>query len=301
MEILSFNKLSNENKEDLYNFIISLDEYYNKSLEEMIKLFESEVFNYGENVFVIFENGCIKGTMSAITRETKISGQAYITDIYIEESTLKENFSIFSSLITKAEKACDTNFTKKVVLGIKNKIMYLSPYIERHNFKHIHDAIIMKYDFHNEPKLESNTEVEFISLTYENKDEFRTIHNEAFRGSANAATLSEEEVQEFIFQYKGNEELIGIVKYNSNNVGIYMLADIDNEGWIDNIGILNEFRGNGIGKAVVRKSVEILKSRNIDIIKLLVISSNKSAYRLYNKYGFKEELIFSKWFEVNRK
>lgn len=297
MEILTFNKLCNENKEDLYNFINNLDIDYNKSFQDMIKLFESEVFNYGENVFVIFEDGYIKGTISVITRETKASGDVYITDMYIAEDTLQKNSKILSSLMSKAEEACDTPFTKRIILGIRNKIMYLFSYIESYNFKYIHDATIMKYDLDKISQLENNIKVEFISLTDENKDEFRTIHNEAFKGSPNAGALSEEEVQDLIFQYKGNEDLVGIVKNNNNSVGIYMLADIDNEGWIDNIAILNRFRRNGIGKAIIKKSVEILKNRDIGVIKLLVISSNEAAHKLYTKYGFEEELIFSKWFE----
>lgn len=297
MEILTFDKLRNGNKEDLYNFINSLDIDYNKSFEDMIKVFESEVFNYGENVFVILENGYIKGSISVITRETKVSGDAYITDIYIAEDTLQKNSKILSSLMSKAEKACDTPFTKKIILGIRNKTMYLSTCIESYNFKYIHDATIMKYDLNKISQLENNIKVEFIPLTDENKNEFRTIHNEAFKGSPNAATLSEEEVQDFIFQYKGNEDLVGIVKNNNNSVGIYMLADIDNEGWIDNIGVLNGSRRNGIGKAIIKKSIQLLEKRNVRAIKLLVISSNEVAYNFYNKYGFKEELIFSKWFE----
>lgn len=199
MEILTFNKLRNENKEDLYNFINNLDIDYNKSFEDMIKVFESEVFNYGENVFVTFEDGYIKGTISVITRETKVSGDVYITDIYIAEDTLQKNSKILSSLMSKAEEACDTPFTEKIILGIRNKIMYLSSYIESYNFKYIHDATIMKYDLDKISQLENNIKVEFIPLTNENKDEFRTIHNEAFKGSPNAGTLSEEEVQDFIF------------------------------------------------------------------------------------------------------
>ncbi|WP_291583548.1 GNAT family N-acetyltransferase [Clostridium sp. UBA6640] len=297
MEILTFNKLCNRNKEDLYNFINNSDIDYNKSFEDMIKVFESEVFNYGENVFVIFENGYIKGSISVITRETKVSGDAYITGIHIEEDTLQKNSKILSSLMGEAEEACDTPFTKKIILGITNKIMYLSSYIESYNFKYVHNATIMKYDLDKILQLEDSIKVEFIPLTDENKDEFRTIHNEAFKGSPNAATLSKEEVQDFIFQYRGNEDLVGIVKNNNNNVGIYMLADIDNEGWIDNIGVLSSSRRKGIGKAIIKKSIQLLKKRNVRAIKLLVISSNEVAYNLYNKYGFKEEAIFSKWFE----
>ncbi len=297
MRILTFDRLYDKNREDLYNFIINLDENYNRTLEDMIKLFESEIFNYGKNVFAIFEDGDIKGAISAITREVKISGDGYITDIYIAEKTLQKNPNILSLLMSKAEDACDKAFSKRIILGIRNKIIYLSPYIESYKFKYIHDAIIMKYDFDKLSQLQNNIEVEFIPLTEKNISEFRIIHNEAFKGTPNAGTLSEEEVENFIHQYKGNEELIGIVKDNGVNVGIYMLADIDNEGWIDNIGVLNNSRRNGIGKAIVKKSIELLKKRNVIEIKLLVISSNEVAYNFYNKYGFKEELVFSKWFE----
>ncbi|WP_461615456.1 GNAT family N-acetyltransferase [Clostridium sp. Marseille-QA1073] len=297
MKILTFDELYDKNREDLYNFIINLDENYNRTLEDMIKLFESEVFNYGKHVFIIFEDGDIKGAISAITREIKISGDGYITDTYIEEKTLQKNPNILSLLMSKAEKTCNKAFSKRIILGIRNKIMYLSPYIEIYNFKYIHDAIIMKYDFDKLSQLQSNIEVEFIPLTENNISEFRIIHNEAFKGIPNAGTLSEEEVENFIHQYKGNEELIGIVKENGVNAGIYMLADIDNEGWIDNIGVLSSFRKNGIGKAIINKSIQLLKKRNVRAIKLLVVSSNEVAYNFYDKYEFKEELIFSKWFE----
>ena len=75
----------------------------------------------------------------------------------------------------------------------------------------------------------------------------------------------------------GREENCGTVQ------GIREKIDV---GSIQNIGIVQDHRGKGIGSAIVRQSLKGFQSVGIKIVTLEVTEKNTGALRLYERLGF---------------
>lgn len=61
------------------------------------------------------------------------------------------------------------------------------------------------------------------------------------------------------------------------------------------MGILPEFRGQGIGSQLLQKVSEHAKTFGLEKIELNVYSSNTSAIGLYKKFGFEQEGLIKKY------
>ena len=57
-------------------------------------------------------------------------------------------------------------------------------------------------------------------------------------------------------------------------------------GLINDVYVLPEFRGKGIGQKLVIECLKKLKKEGIDLVRLTVLKHNESAVRLYEKLGF---------------
>lgn len=61
------------------------------------------------------------------------------------------------------------------------------------------------------------------------------------------------------------------------------------------MGILPEFRGQGIGSKLLQKVIEHAKTFGLEKIELNVYTSNVSAIGLYKKFGFEQEGLIKKY------
>jgi len=310
MEIKQFKVISTLEREELYNFIKNTDLTYNKTYIEMIKAYESDTFNEGSNVFILFDSGQIKGSIAVITKEISIKGEAFITDIYVkrdnisnEDACLNSSVKILNTevclrfLIERAFEYCNICSATVVKIGIRESETHLITYINKLEFVHIYDAVIMKYRKNKNMDLKVNSDIELIPLSILNSHEYMNIQNEAFKNSPNGGTIDEAEVKDYIVQYANNEDLIGICSAQKKPCGIYELSIDENVGWIDTIGIAPSYQSKGLGKTLISKCIEKLYGKGLDEIKLLVITSNDIAMTMYKNIGFEEEEVFSYWFE----
>lgn len=97
---------------------------------------------------------------------------------------------------------------------------------------------------------------------------------------------------------------------NENKLAIYVVALKDkkiagyagmwhvvNEGHITNVAVCKNFRGQGIGTAIIKRLFEIAQEKEMIGITLEVKISNLTAQKLYTKYGFRPEGIRKKYYE----
>ncbi|MBZ9685148.1 GNAT family N-acetyltransferase [Clostridium estertheticum] len=294
MEIKEFKVISSQQRKELYNFIKSTDSTYNKSYLEMTRIYESDTFNDGNTVFIIFQKGQIKGSLALITKEISVRGEAFITDIYVK----KENAEIFLNfLIKKIVEYCNMCSAISIKIGIRESEKHLIPYINKFEFSHIYDAVVIGYRGDKNTSLKLNKDMELRPLCISNSQEYMNIHNEAFKNSPNGGTIDEVEVKDYIVQYANNEDLIGICFFNKKPCGIYELSNDGNIGWIDSLAITPSFQHMGLGKLLLVKCINKLYEKKLDEIKLLVITSNEIAMAMYRDMGFDLECVFSYWFE----
>ena len=72
-------------------------------------------------------------------------------------------------------------------------------------------------------------------------------------------------------------------------LGYAGLHDIVGEGYVDNIAVFPQFRGQGIGEALTRALVEYMRCAALEFLTLEVRASNLPAISLYEKLGFRQE------------
>ncbi len=72
-------------------------------------------------------------------------------------------------------------------------------------------------------------------------------------------------------------------------LGYAGLHDIVGEGYVDNIAVFPQFRGQGIGEALTRALIEYMRCAALEFLTLEVRASNLPAISLYEKLGFRQE------------
>lgn len=72
-------------------------------------------------------------------------------------------------------------------------------------------------------------------------------------------------------------------------LGYAGLHNIVGEGYVDNIAVFPQFRGQGIGEALTRALIEYMRRAALEFLTLEVRASNLPAISLYEKLGFRQE------------
>lgn len=294
MEIKQFKQITIPQKQQLYNFIKSTISTYNKTYIEMTKIYESDTFNGGDSVFILLDNYEVKGSLAIITKEISIKGEAFITDIYMENENLEKNLCF---LIEEAMTYCINCSARSVKVGIRESETHLIPYINKLEFINIYDAVVMRYKGDKDIVLKVNKKIELVNLSVSNSKQYMNIQNEAFINSPNGGTIDQVEVMDYIVKYANNQDLIGLCYFEKKPCGMYELSLDGDIGWIDTLAVSPECQKKGIGKLLLMNCIERLWGKHIEEIKLLVITSNEIAVKMYKENGFEEETVFSYWFE----
>lgn len=77
-----------------------------------------------------------------------------------------------------------------------------------------------------------------------------------------------------------------IAKVDGKTVGYGGMWIVLNEAHVTNVGVLPEYRGEGIGELIMRSLMAIAKKHGADKMTLEVRKSNYVAQNLYSKLGF---------------
>jgi len=90
--------------------------------------------------------------------------------------------------------------------------------------------------------------------------------------------------------FKGNDIYVAVV--NNEIVGFVMVKidpGIKNQLWINELWILKEYQGQGIGKKLMNKIETIYKKKGIKIFKLVAHTEKGGAIVFYKKLNYKED------------
>lgn len=81
---------------------------------------------------------------------------------------------------------------------------------------------------------------------------------------------------------------------NNEIVGTIMAGHDGYRGYIHHTCVVNDYRGNGIGTALVKAAVEAVKAEGINKVFLVVFKSNENGNAFWEKQGFKirEDLYY---------
>lgn len=79
-----------------------------------------------------------------------------------------------------------------------------------------------------------------------------------------------------------------LAKVNERVVGYGGMYTVLDEGYVTNIGVIPEFRRQGIGAKIVNKLIDFSKEKALSFLSLEVRVSNIAAVELYKSFDFKE-------------
>lgn len=91
--------------------------------------------------------------------------------------------------------------------------------------------------------------------------------------------------------------LVAILKDTNEPIGYIGMYKIFNEGDITNIAVKPQYRGMGIGKALMREIIDRARELEISQLMLEVRESNQAAIGLYKEMGFENAGIRKNFYE----
>ncbi|MCX5750580.1 MAG: ribosomal protein S18-alanine N-acetyltransferase [Candidatus Saganbacteria bacterium] len=78
-----------------------------------------------------------------------------------------------------------------------------------------------------------------------------------------------------------------VAKENNKIIGYIGFEEIAGEGHVINIAVAPEYRGKGIGNALVSYVLDTISKEEVKVFYLEVRASNLPAQKLYERFGFK--------------
>lgn len=102
-------------------------------------------------------------------------------------------------------------------------------------------------------------------------------------------SFSEEQrysVETFVEYFSEHPDCFFVAEVSGRVVGYVICSYIEDFGHIVSIAVHPEFRGRGIGEALLDKAESTLRDRGVRLILLEVAVSNKVALNLYLKKGY---------------
>ena len=106
--------------------------------------------------------------------------------------------------------------------------------------------------------------------------------------------------ESFIQEIEKNEVALYLVaKVDNKAVGYIGVWRILNEGHITNVAVHPDYRGRGIGGALVEELLSLCTKEGTEAFTLEVRESNLVAQHIYEKYGFEKSGIRKKYYADN--
>lgn len=130
-------------------------------------------------------------------------------------------------------------------------------------------------------------------LTPEKAGQWLTLFNAAFFNVPNGATYTMSDLPRLLEP----DHLCGFAVVDGVEAGIYecVLGAVPE---VEAIGLSEDLRFRGLGRALLRAVLELLRSRGCTQAQLSVSTANTAAYRLYRSEGFRQYALRSRWYEV---
>lgn len=293
-------ELDKTQKINTYKLFKKYNEFSNIStLDEYIKHCKSSHFNNGRDYYILIEEDSVKAVAGLITKSIKESGDAYITNI-----SCKEEDKDHLDYLLKYIRMKTGNLPKhKLKVGFNKDHIHIEEILLKNGGSNSYEILEMRQS--NYKLLEQITEndnLKYELLTDNNETDYIFAHNESFKKSPNGSTIDKDDMKDIYENYnKYPYYEIAVVYKKDVVVGFYEILIDNNVGEIDSIGVIPEYQGNGFGLQILKRTVDRLKEQKVRETELIVVDTNKKAFEMYKKYGFKVKKVYSKWYELNSK
>ena len=231
-------------------------------------------------------------------------GSLKINFLYVREEFNWENklkhviLNLISSLPSKIKKLSiqcmivnNENMLLKIFdsLGFIIGIRYI---MEINNYKIPEYHLPFGFSFVNyTPKLDR----QFVRAFY---DAFRDTVETRLYSELKSLELTKKTIyKKMINRYLVSKGWIFGIEKEGKIIGFAMLKSELNNGFINAIGVIPEYQGQGLGKILMYEAMRRLKSSGFSQIRLSVTKSNKKAYELYKSLNFRKVGAFLKGYK----
>lgn len=138
------------------------------------------------------------------------------------------------------------------------------------------------------------TDIDFIESLIPRFSEFELPH---WRTKTEIDSINLKSLQEAMKTPDRNSAIFIAVDENENRAGFIHLqlqADYFNAkkaAYISDIAVDSKFEGRGVGRILLDKAREWANEQECSLISLYVFANNMRARKIYEKLGFKEEVV----------
>lgn len=158
--------------------------------------------------------------------------------------------------------------------------------------EHIHDMHLLERSLEDSPPPWEG--LVLAPLKAEQAGEWLALYNLGFLQVPNSATYEAVDLQ--AAQAEGRQ--CGFALAEGAAVGVYELDPLAQPPEIAGIALNPAFRGQGLGRALLRAVLTELSRREFHSCRLTVSTANQTAYGLYLAEGFQFVGLKSQWFQV---
>lgn len=283
MEVKSYISLNSEEKIKAREFI---KEKRSLKDDEAEKYLNNKMYNSGEGLLFLFENGDVKGNIGVILEFFPEKRTGLLHNPLVEtkeqlELLIKQSFKVIDKVASIDD----------LYLGIRDEeVKVITGQL---GYKIEYSAYTMKLK-------DINIKVKTLDkelLSEENLQEYMDVYKESFLDMPHGNYKTFEEVKDFLNEM--DEGRSGyIIRENRQAVGCLEIEiKEDNKGFFD-IGLIKEARGKGYGKRILETAIETLKEKKVKEIYLIVIENNKVALNMYEKRSFEIYEKISDWYKI---
>lgn len=274
---------------DRYIQFINRNKINKVSFHDLDKQFKSEEFDFGRGVIIKINEENIIGTASVVLKECNKKGIAYIIKLDINES-IEDKRSAICDIVEGSKGAAKKYGARQIFLGTKDDTIIRA--LNALDIEKQYSVIRMTLD----DRKVKYPPLNLVKLSEQNKKEYLTIYNDAFKEVPNGKTLTENQVEEYV-KKADEDNCYYIATMNDDKIG-FLQFNIENGIGEFDLGLIKAARRKGYGKLLLETAIYLLNAKEVEEISLIVVTKNIIAFDMYKKRGFKESNLVSEWFQL---
>lgn len=266
-----------------------IKEKTNVKEKDIIESLESEVYNFGEGIFIYIKEGIINSCLSVVLELVEKNNVVYIHKV------ICDNKHVLNELIKFSVDYIENKYLVKEIYLASTNELTLS-LLKEIGYQKDYSSYRMKLK--NERLDEKIIDIETLkleNLNLENIDEYEEVYEKSFLDMPHGTYRNKEDLKEYL--YKENYRCF-LVKESNKTIGFCEIDIKDNNRAYFDLGLIKEFRGRGYGTKLLDTIIINIKESGIKNICLIVIEKNNIALNLYKKRGFEIFEKISDWIVI---
>jgi ribosomal protein S18 acetylase RimI-like enzyme len=128
--------------------------------------------------------------------------------------------------------------------------------------------------------------ISFVSLKQLDLKLVTSLYNQVYTDYYFNIFYDNVSFKKYLKSLPANLDVSCVIKKDNEPVGLVIVSTFGNQAWISSFGIIHKYRKLGLGEKLLNKTINSIKSLDINNIGLEVLDYNQPANKLYKKFGF---------------